>query len=289
LTRLRGAGDSPAKIGQYNREKVKAAIEQHTPINGYYIYYDRVGITSNDEQAASSGAVPCFTEFKIQLTKELFFDLENRLRSDKEWASRSDEIKAQLLQREPVYADEFARRVIYVILASGFKQKTAKTIHNKIMNYLTGQTAKSGEQMFADLINIFRHKNKTNAIIKIWQNRQKYRDEYYRITVLDEKLRYLQSLPHIGQITRNHLARNLGEDVPKYDIWVQRLGVVSKEQTAPGKGQILKDKINNASLHPDVKQACDEMFDLLVRETGLPVGYIDLILWKACESGLITF
>jgi hypothetical protein len=79
----------------------------------------------------------------------------------------------------------------------------------------------------------------------------------------------------------------LGEDVPKYDIWIQRLGVAFKEQTAPGKGQMLKDKINNAKLHSDVKQACDEMFAHLVQETGSPICYVDLILWKACESGLI--
>jgi hypothetical protein len=229
---------------------------------------------------------PDFAEVKMQLTKGFFFDLENRLRTVK-WDPPFDEITAQLLQKEPVSADEFARRAIYVVLAGGFRQKTAKAFHTEIMNYLTGQTAKSGEQMFADLIIIFGHENKINAIIKIWQNRQKYRNGYYSITSLSKKLQYLQSLPHIGPITRNHLARNLGEDVPKYDIWVQRLGVAFKEQTTPGKGQILKDKINNAKLHPDVKQACDEMFVYLVKETGLHICYIDLILWKACESGVI--
>jgi hypothetical protein len=231
---------------------------------------------------------PSSSENKMQFTKEFFFNLKNRLMSVK-WDPPFDEITAQLLQKDPVSADEFARRTIYVVLASGFKQKTAKIIHNKIMNYITGQIEKSGEQMFSDLIKIFGYENKINAIIKIWENRQKYRNGYYKITVLIEKLQYLQSLPHIGPITRNHLARNLGEDVPKYDIWIQRLGVAFKEQTEPGKGQILKDKINNTKLHSDVKQACDEMFACLVQETGFHICYIDLLLWKACESGLITF
>jgi hypothetical protein len=39
LTALRGPNDSPDRIGQANRKKVRAAISKHTQINGYYIYY----------------------------------------------------------------------------------------------------------------------------------------------------------------------------------------------------------------------------------------------------------
>jgi hypothetical protein len=39
LRRLRGSEDSGEIIGQRNREKVRKAIETHTQINGYYIYY----------------------------------------------------------------------------------------------------------------------------------------------------------------------------------------------------------------------------------------------------------
>ena len=40
LQRLRGPHDPCEKIGDHNRKKVRAAIENHTQINGYYIYYD---------------------------------------------------------------------------------------------------------------------------------------------------------------------------------------------------------------------------------------------------------
>jgi hypothetical protein len=79
---------------------------------------------------------------------------------------------------------------------------------------------------------------------------------------LDEKLNYLATLPHIGAVTANHLARNLGEDVFKPDVWVRRLG-----EKFPG--------------------GMDAMFGHLVRETNLPRGYIDVVLWKACQIGLI--
>ena len=80
------------------------------------------------------------------------------------------------------------------------------------------------------------------------------------------------------------MARNLGEDIVKYDIWIQRLGNKFAEQT---KGINLSNKIDNGKLNTDVKLACDEMFAHLVSETGLPRGYIDVVLWKACQNGLI--
>ena len=39
LLKLRSPYDSKEIIGQTNREKVYYAIENHTQINGYYIYY----------------------------------------------------------------------------------------------------------------------------------------------------------------------------------------------------------------------------------------------------------
>jgi hypothetical protein len=95
---------------------------------------------------------------------------------------------------------------------------------------------------------------------------------------LDEKLKYLSTLPHIGKITANHLARNLGENIVKYDIWIQRLAA---------KGTPLESMIDNGFLHPEIKDACDKMFAQLEQSTGLPRGYIDVVLWKACQNGLI--
>ena len=90
---------------------------------------------------------------------------------------------------------------------------------------------------------------------------------------------FLQKLPHIGKITANHLARNLGEDVVKYDIWIQRLGCVFVNKNLP---------IDNGDLSPEIKSACDDMFAHLCAETGLPRGYIDVVLWKSCQVKLIS-
>ena len=186
-----------------------------------------------------------------------------------------DEIKKILSNPPRLSPDEFASTVCYVILASGFSQKTAKRIHKIIMEKMTEKPSVD------DLLKIFNNKNKINAIYKIWQNKESFCDGFYKCSSLDEKLNYLQKLPHIGKITANHLARNLGENVVKYDIWIQRLGVLYA-----GK-QALYQNIDNGNLNMEIKKACDEMFEHLKQETNLPIGYIDVVLWKACQNHLI--
>lgn len=209
-------------------------------------------------------------------SRKWFFDLDKKLRmagldSD---AQSFDEILENLKQRKIYSPDAFASHCAYVILAGGFSQKTAKKIHEKIIAVL----AKNGAN-FDELIAIFNNKNKINAICKIWNNRVDLCNGYYALESVDDKLKYLQKLPHIGKITANHLARNLGEDVVKYDVWIQRLGCVFAGKNL---------SIDNANLSPEIKSACDDMFMHLVRETKLPRGYIDVVLWKSCQVNLIS-
>lgn len=207
-----------------------------------------------------------------------FFDLDSKLRAlglDSD-AQSFDDILKNLKQRKICSPDEFVDNCAYVILAGGFSQKTAKKIHANIMQIIQKDGA-----CFDTLIKVFNNKNKINAICKIWENRINYCDGYYKLSNLDDRLKYLQKLPHIGKITANHLARNLGEDIVKYDIWIQRLGVVYVRRPD------LIRKINNGNLCEEIKSACDDMFAHLVSVTGLPRGYIDVVLWRGLQQGLI--
>ena len=207
-----------------------------------------------------------------------FFDLESQLRNlgldsdDKSF----DEIKKNLAQPKKLTPDEFASAVIYVILAGGFSQKTAKKIHSIIMEKMPENPA------IEDLLKIFNNKNKINAVHKVWQCRKDFCDVFYNCKSLYDKLNCLQKLPHIGKITANHLARNLGENVVKYDIWIQRLCVLY------GGNSRIAQKIDNGKLDTDIKKCCDDMFEHLHQETNLPIGYIDVVLWKACQNKLIS-
>lgn len=210
---------------------------------------------------------------------EWFFDLDKRLRDmgmDSD-AQTFDEIKENLARRHIYSPDEFATHAAYVILAGGFSQKTAKKIHAKIMAHIATHVAD-----FDALMGLFANKNKINAICKIWENRAALCAAYYELNNTDERVLYLSKLPHIGRITANHLARNLGEDVVKYDIWIQRLGVLYARNPA------LREKIDNGNLVPEIKSACDDMFRALCKCTGLPRGYIDVVLWKASQNKLIS-
>lgn len=206
-----------------------------------------------------------------------FFDLESKLRKmgldsdDKSF----DEIREILSNPKQLSPDEFAYSAMYVVLAGGFSQKTAKKIHQVIVKKIKENPSTN------DLLKIFNNKNKINAIVKIWDNREQYCDDFYAIKDADDKIKYLRTLPHIGKITANHLARNLGIDVVKYDIWIQRLGVLYSGNSG------LSQKIDNGKLDTDIKKYCDSMFEYLVSVTNLPRGYIDVVLWKASQNSLI--
>ena len=204
-----------------------------------------------------------------------FFDLEKQIRgmgADSDDQS-FDEIRDNLAHPRKFSPDEFATMCAYVILAGGFSQKTAKRIHNNIMDYIY----KNGAN-FDALFQMFHNKNKINAICKIWESRNVLCDGFYGCDTDSRRLEYLSKLPHIGKITANHLARNLGVDVVKYDVWIRRLGALYA-------GICGIDE--HGKLTDTVKNACDDMFTHLVNETGLPRGYIDVVLWKALQIGLI--
>lgn len=201
-----------------------------------------------------------------------FFDLEKKIKdlgADSD-AQSFDEIRDMLANPRRFTPDEFAEMCAYVILAGGFSQKSAKRIHKNIMDYIY----KNGAN-FDAIFQMFHNKNKINAICKIWENRAEFCDGFYKCATDDARVAYLAKLPHIGKITANHLARNLGIDVVKYDVWIRRIG-------AQYAGIHCTDELT-----PEIKDACDAMFAHLVRETNLPRGYIDVVLWKALQIGLI--
>ena len=205
-------------------------------------------------------------------TAQWFFDLEKKIKdlgADSD-AQSFDEIREMLAHPRRFSANEFANMCAYVILAGGFSQKTAKRIHKDIMDYIY----KNGAD-FDAIFQMFHNKNKVSAICKIWENRTELCDGFYACDTDAARLEYLAQLPHIGKITANHLARNLGVDVVKYDVWIRRLGALYA-------GIRRIDELTD-----EIKTACDDMFAHMCAVTNLPRGYIDVVLWKALQIGLI--
>lgn len=150
----------------------------------------------------------------------------------------------------PVNADEFAREAIFVICNSGMRFTVAQGIFDRVMPALkAGKSAGAG----------FGHPKKVEAIDYIWRNRERL---FKAFTADPDKLAYCATLPHIGPITKYHLAKNFGVDVAKPDIHLQRLA--DREGTTP-------------------QALCER----LAAETGYRASTVDLILWRACAIGLI--
>ncbi len=186
--------------------------------------------------------------------------IENNLASDKDDAVT---IKEKLSNPPVLNSSEFASEVIYVILASGFSQKTAKKKYFEIMNYINNLNDKKIE--LSDLLTIFNNKNKMSAIMNIWKNKDMLTRDYYQLNDDKNRMKFLLKLPFIGPITQNHIARNLGINTVKPDIWIVRLS----------------NSCGYTSYH--------DMFDELSKLTEYPIGYLDVILWKACQIGIIRF
>ncbi|GHV15378.1 hypothetical protein AGMMS49938_13470 [Fibrobacterales bacterium] len=215
------------------------------------------------------------------ITASLFLQLEKHIIESGMGEDKDsfETIKQRLLTPPTLNAEQFAEEAIYVILAGGFRQKTAKKKFGDIMQFINATKGEQTEITTPNLLPIFNNKNKINAIVKIWHNRTNYRDKFYSLKTDSEKLAYLGTLPHIGDITKNHLARNLGISNVKYDVWIQRLGLALAGS----------DESVQFPLTEDTKNLCDKMFSAIEKVTALNKGYIDVVLWKACQEGILQF
>lgn len=149
---------------------------------------------------------------------------------------------------EPETAESFALEACFVIQNSGMKAKIASNIwFNQVRPALeSGGSAHDG----------FGHEGKANAMDFIWRERDCLFSEYQKS---QDKLAFIESLPWIGEITKYHLAKNLGVDCAKPDRWLVRLAEVSGESV-------------------------DGLCARVAKESGDRVATVDYVLWRACSA-----
>lgn len=214
-----------------------------------------------------------------EITPSLFYYIQHLLINSGNDSDNSSfaEIHERLYNPKIFTPDEFAKEVFYVICVAGFKQTTAKKMCQKVIDYIN---ISNGNPKFDELIKIYGNVNKINAIIKVWNERVNLHANFYKLSSPNEKLDFLSKLPHIGNITKYHIARNLGINFVKYDIWIQRLGVALYGDLE------YAEKVSNSKLNPEIKKMCDKMFSDLEMQINEKTGYIDVVLWKACQQGV---
>ena len=153
----------------------------------------------------------------------------------------------------PTDATDFALRVSYVILNSGMRWAVTKEIWSRMKPSLV-ETGEVGET--------FGHPGKSKAINFVMSNRSELFCDFKLAWAAgpEQVIEFCETLPYIGGITKYHLAKNLGVDTAKPDVWLERVAAKSNES---------------------VQEMCSRLSELV----GDTVSTVDYVIWKACQQG----
>jgi len=133
----------------------------------------------------------------------------------------------------------------YVVLNAGMKEQIARKIYDKFCKELD--------------FNVIGHIGKRNAIIHGSENYKMWFNSLQMLKSDIERIEYLKTFPWIGDITKFHLARNIGIDCVKPDRHLVRLAE-----------------------HFGFK-APHNMCVYIQGYTKERLGVIDVILWRYCN------
>lgn len=139
--------------------------------------------------------------------------------------------------------EEFYREYVWVVLCSGFSVVGARKIMDLWLQDPTN-------------FELIKHRMKRKAIKLGFENAESWLKTLQSQQTDIEKLEYLQTLPHIGPVTRYHLAKNLGIDVAKPDVHLVRIA--------------------NEYGWYDVQEMCE----MISKEKGQKVSVVDVVLWR---------
>lgn len=156
-------------------------------------------------------------------------------------------------KRPPTDPMDFALRVSFVIVNSGMRSTVATSIWERLRPSLV-ETGEVGET--------FGHPGKRISINRIMVDREVLFSECQAAwnEGPDEVIGFCETIPHIGKITRFHLAKNLGVDCAKPDVWLERVAKRSNE---------------------DVHGLCARLSE----QSGDKVSVVDFVIWRACQQG----
>lgn len=162
-----------------------------------------------------------------------------------------EEIRASLdwqrdIRFESITQDAFFQEYAWTVIASGFKYRIARTLFEKYK--ASGYDA-----------SVIRHPMKRKALTIGWTKFPEWFKQL-KATPEENRLDFLDSLPHIGPVTKYHLAKNIGFDYAKPDVHLERLTKLFG--------------------FPDAQKLCA----FLSQETGERLAVVDLILWYYCEA-----
>lgn len=195
------------------------------------------------------------TERYVELRQLL---AESGFRNEFDWAQSL---------KPPSSADAFAYEAIWVVCCSGFREQAARVTEAAVLDALRqGRSA----------ISVFPRSGKGPAIDRLWSEREANFAEFTRLresgAAAEEIVAWVGTLPYVGgRILRYHFSKNLGVDCPKPDRWLCRIAGISE----------------SSPIELTFKAAMD-LCRPLAEATGDRIATVDLVLWRACNLGILV-
>lgn len=156
---------------------------------------------------------------------------------------------------------DFLRETAWVIINSGFKEKTARNLFGYIelafQNFACADLVLSGADLSLEIATgVLNHPGKIKGIIAAAELVKHNGFKNLRERIEDSPLETLQLIPYIGKTTARHLAKNLGLNIAKPDRHMIRLAEAANFESVDSMCRHLSQKFNEQ------------------------VKVIDLILWR---------
>ena len=151
---------------------------------------------------------------------------------------------------EPTTPESFAFEIVSVICYAGLRHSVAAGVYCRVVEAL--REGVGAEAVLDDTV-------KAVSINTVWTDRETLFEGYL---VATNKVEFCSRLPSINDISKFHLAKNLGADVAKPDAHLTRL----------------------AKGHDESVQA---LCDRLAAGSGLRSATVDLLLWRACAEQIL--
>lgn len=165
---------------------------------------------------------------------------------------------------EDMDAQTFLAEYCWVVYAAGFRVSTFQQKFDALTRAFHAFDIEKLSRMNSvrSALSVINHKLKAESFLK--GAKQIYREGFsnFKARLRNNGIDTLKELPYIAEITRKHLARNIGlMDVAKDDIRLTRL---AKEFEAP---------------------SVEILTSFLAREFRTRKGVVDLVLWYYCADG----
>jgi 3-methyladenine DNA glycosylase Tag len=157
----------------------------------------------------------------------------------------------------------FLSEYTWVVYTAGFDVRKIEKIFPKLRKtfHYFDLDKMAQTRCLNNILKIFKNQNKANWVIKGAKFIKNIGFDLFKELLLKSGVDYLECLPGIGSITKNHLARNIGyASVPKNDIWIMRL-----------------TELLGADNHLHLVNYLSDQFHE-------KAGTVDAILWRFCRD-----